>query len=99
MLFRSGLWPVLLANVVVVGGNALFDGFVQRLQTDLVALVPDACVVRVARPADPLTHSWRGGANFARHPHSHALAVTKQEYDEHGAAWVARKFAMGAAEP
>lgn len=94
-----GLWPALLANVVVVGGNALFDGFIQRLQTEIVALVPDDCIVRVARPADPITSTWHGGANFAKHPHINALAVTKQEYDEYGAAWVARKFATESAEP
>ena len=90
-----GLWPGLLANVVVVGGNARFPGFVQRLQRELVALVPDECVVRVATPVDPVVSTWRGAAAFARHPHADRLAVTKAEYDEHGAQWVARKFAAG----
>lgn len=90
-----GLWPGLLANVVVVGGNALFDGFVQRLQKEIVTRVPDECVVRVARPADPITSTWLGAANFARHEHVEKLAVTKLEYEEHGAQWVARKFAAG----
>ena len=27
----TGLWPVMLANIVVVGGNAKFGGFVERL--------------------------------------------------------------------
>lgn len=27
----TGLWPVMLANVLVVGGNARFEGFVERL--------------------------------------------------------------------
>ncbi|KAI0008382.1 actin-domain-containing protein [Xylariaceae sp. FL0662B] len=88
-----GLWPGLLANILVVGGNSLFDGFVQRLQEEVVKLVPDECVVRVARPADAITSTWLGGANLARHEHINALSVTKQEYEEFGAAWVARKFA------
>ncbi|RYP65055.1 hypothetical protein DL771_008476 [Monosporascus sp. 5C6A] len=88
-----GLWPALLANVVVVGGNSLFDGFVQRLQQEIVQRVPDDCVVRVARPRDPVVSTWLGGANLARRrEHVDALAVTKQEYEEYGAAWVARKF-------
>ncbi|KAH8649362.1 actin family [Xylariales sp. PMI_506] len=90
-----GLWPALLANIVVVGGNALFDGFIQRLQMEIVRLVPDDCIVRVARPADPITNTWLGAANLAKHEHIRALEVTKQEYEEHGAAWVARKFAAG----
>ncbi|KAL8690419.1 MAG: hypothetical protein Q9218_004131 [Villophora microphyllina] len=29
----QGLWPAMLANVVVVGGNSLFEGFMMRLRT------------------------------------------------------------------
>jgi len=90
-----GLWPGLLANIVVVGGNSLFQNFIQRLQTEILERVPDACIVRVARPADPIISTWLGAANFAKHEHVAKLAVTKQEYEEHGAAWVARKFAAG----
>ncbi|POS73833.1 actin [Diaporthe helianthi] len=90
-----GLWPGLLANIVVVGGNAQFDGFIQRLQKEIVQRVPDESIVRVARPADPICNTWLGAANFARHQHVEKLAVTKQEYEENGAAWVARKFAVG----
>ncbi|KAI1637801.1 Actin/actin-like protein [Biscogniauxia mediterranea] len=90
-----GLWPGLLANVVAVGGCALFPGFVERLQKEIVRLVPDDCIVRVARPEDPIACTWAGGANLARHEHIDALAVTKQEYDEYGAAWVTRKFTTG----
>ena len=87
-----GLWPALLANVVVVGGNALFDGFVPRLQREIAERAPAECVVRVARPTDPITSTWQGGANLARHEHIKSLAVTKQEYEEHGSAWLARRF-------
>lgn len=90
-----GLWPGLLANIVVVGGNALYDGFIQRLQKEIVQRVPDECVVRVARPADPISNTWHGAANFAKHKHVERLAVTKKEYEEHGAGWVARKFSAG----
>ena len=87
-----GLWPGLLANIVVVGGNALFDGFVQRLQREVVQRVPDECIVRVARPADPVTSTWHGAANLANHPDIETLVATKQEYEEYGAGWLARKF-------
>lgn len=90
-----GLWPGLLANIIVIGGNALFDNFIQRLQTEILERVPDDCIVRVARPADPVTSTWLGAANLAKHEHAERLAVTKQEYDEYGAAWVARRFAAG----
>lgn len=94
-----GLWPALLANVVVVGGCADLPGFVQRLQQEIQTRMPDDLVVRVTRPADPTTCTWRGAARFASLPENQAMlnrvCVTKQEYDEHGAGWVARKFAAG----
>ncbi|OAR01413.1 hypothetical protein LLEC1_02624 [Akanthomyces lecanii] len=90
-----GLWPGLLANIVAVGGNALFKGFIQRLQKEVVQLVPDDCVVRVARPPDAITSTWTGAANLASHASIEKLAVTKQEYEEHGQAWLARKFLSG----
>lgn len=90
-----GLWPGLLANIYVVGGNAQFDGFIQRLQREIILRVPDECNVRVARPMDSTCSTWRGAANFAQHEHAEKLSVTKKEYEEHGAAWVARKFATG----
>ncbi|KAI3330762.1 actin-domain-containing protein [Ustulina deusta] len=90
-----GLWPGLLANILVVGGNSLFDGFTQRLRDEIRKLVPDECTVRVVRPPDPITNTWLAGANLARHVHIESLAVTKLEYEEHGSAWLARKFAAG----
>lgn len=90
-----GLWPGLLANIIVVGGNALFPGFLQRLQEEVDQLVPDECIVRVGRPVDPITSTWSGGANLARHESITSLCVTKEEYEEYGSAWVARKFAVG----
>ncbi|KAF4122222.1 actin-related protein 6 [Geosmithia morbida] len=91
----TGLWPGLLANIVVVGGNTLFDGFIQRLQQEIVQQFPDDCVVRVARCSDPITSTWHGAANLARHRDIETLSVTKQEYDEHGQSRIARKFSLG----
>lgn len=88
-----GLWPGLLSNIVVVGGNAMYDGFIQRLQKEVVQRVPDDCVVRVARPADPVSCTWSGAAHFANHADVEKAVVTKAEYDENGPAWLAKKFA------
>ncbi|KAI0389099.1 actin-domain-containing protein [Xylariaceae sp. FL0594] len=90
-----GMWPGFLANIVVVGGNALFDGFVKRLQDEIRKLSPQECVVRVTKPADPITSTWQGGANLARHENFKSLVVTKSEYEEHGSAWLARRFTAG----
>jgi len=47
-----GLWPGFLANIVVVGGNALLKGFVERLETELRQLVPSEMLVRVRSPTE-----------------------------------------------
>lgn len=94
-----GLWPGLLANIVAVGGSTLFDGFVQRLRREVVQRVPDDCVVRVARAADPVVSTWAGAANMASHADVERAVVTKGEYEELGAALVARRFAAGIGPP
>jgi actin-related protein 6 len=92
-----GLWPGLLANIVVVGGNANFEGFIHRLQEEVKSLAPVECLVRVARPRDPVTATWEGGAKMASDEERMArCSVTRQEYEEFGSGWVARKFAAGA---
>ena len=88
-----GLWPGFLANIIVVGGNTNIEGFVYRLQMEIRALAPAECIVRVARPADPIVSTWQGGANLAKDVDVLSkLSVTKEDYDEHGSSWAARKF-------
>ncbi|KAG9191887.1 hypothetical protein G6011_10621 [Alternaria panax] len=83
----------LLANVVVVGGNSLIAGFMERLQTELRALVPAEYPLKVARADDPIKHAWLGGANVASQPELlKELLVTKAEYDERGSTWLVKKF-------
>ncbi|POS87167.1 hypothetical protein EPUL_001741 [Erysiphe pulchra] len=88
------LWPGFLANIVCVGGNAKFEGYVTRLQSEIRALAPAECIVRVARPPNPIISSWLGGASLAKlETMLQELSVTKGEYEEYGAGRVARKFA------
>lgn len=88
-----GLWPAMLANIVVVGGNCLMDGFMERLETEIRQLAPAECVVRVARTPDPIKSTWLGGAHLAADQNAlRALQVTRQEYLEHGSGWVSRIF-------
>lgn len=96
-----GLWPAMLANVVIVGGNACIPGLVERLQKELLVRAPDECVVRVASPADPVGYCWKGGRNMVRQCLElvEKLCVTKQEYEEYGGLWTARRFAAGLEVP
>jgi actin-related protein 6 len=83
----------LLANVVVVGGNVLIEGFISRLETELRSLIPAEYIVNVARAEDPIKHTWLGGARFASQPDLlNKVLVTKAEYDEKGSGWLAKVF-------
>lgn len=84
----------MLANVVVVGGNSLIQGFTKRLESELRALVPSQYVLNVSRAEDPIKHTWLGGARFASQPALlKEVLVEKAEYDERGSTWLGRKFA------
>ncbi|KAI4185032.1 MAG: hypothetical protein L6R41_004376 [Letrouitia leprolyta] len=89
----QGLWPAMLANILVLGGNCLMDGFMERLETEIRQLAPAECVVRVARASDPIKSTWLGGAHLAAGRNAlKTLQVTRQEYLEHGSGWVSRIF-------
>lgn len=87
----------LLSNVLVIGGNANIPGFVDRVQSELRMRVRAERAVRVRKMNDPVKSTWLGGARMAsRHRDIvREYGVTKEEYFEHGSAWVARKFLSG----
>ena len=83
----------LLANVVVVGGNSLITGFIERLETELRALVPTEYFLNISKAEDPIKHTWLGGAHFAGQADlMKDVLVTKAEYDERGSTWLLKKF-------
>lgn len=84
----------LLSNVVVVGGNSLIEGFMERLEAELRMLVPSDYLLNISRAEDPIKHTWLGAAQFASRPELlKEVLVSKAEYDEKGSAWLARRFA------
>lgn len=87
----------MLSNVLVIGGNARIPRFVDRLQAELRGRVKVEWKVRVRSMKDPVKSTWLGGARMAsRHFDTMKdYGVTKDEYYEHGSAWVARKFFAG----
>ncbi|KAF2865939.1 actin family [Massariosphaeria phaeospora] len=86
----------MLANVVVVGGNALIEGFMERLEAELRALVPAEYLLNISRADDPVKHTWLGAARFASQPELlKGVLVSKAEYDEKGSAWLAKRFVEG----
>ncbi|KAJ4349603.1 Actin- protein 6 [Didymosphaeria variabile] len=92
----ESLRVAMLANVVVVGGNTLIPGFMDRLEGELRTLVPSQYLLNIVRADDPIKHTWLGAARFASRPDLMKEAlVTKAEYDERGSTWLGKKFAGG----
>ncbi|KAL5356184.1 actin family [Aspergillus floccosus] len=88
-----GLHPAFLANVLVVGGNSLLRGFMDRLETELRQAASAECVVRVRRPEDPIRYTWLGGSRLATNKEElKKFAITREEYQENGSSWAGRKF-------
>jgi actin-related protein 6 len=76
---------MLLANVVLVGGNAKIPGYKARLENELRALVPQDHLLRVGLPDDPITYAWQGGSNLGcRWDMLSKAYVTRDDYLEHG---------------
>ncbi|KAK6001813.1 hypothetical protein QM012_002303 [Aureobasidium pullulans] len=88
------LWQPMLANILLVGGNTLIPGFVERVETGVTMLAPEDMLVRVRRAADPITSTWQGGCRMASDQDLlKNILITRQEYQEHGPNWVTRQFA------
>lgn len=84
---------ILLANIIVVGGNANIPGFLERFEAELRPLAPVEAIMRIVKPRDPVTYTWQGGVALARNEvELQRRWVTRAEYLEYGSAWCARKM-------
>ena len=82
----------LCANIVVTGGNTLFEGFVDRLKKDIVNFLPNPYPVHISALPDRQYGAWHGGAKFAQRETFLQESVSREELDEFGANIVHRKF-------
>jgi len=84
---------MLYENILLVGGNALFRNFKERIERELRPLVPEEYNIRIHVPASPLTTVWQGGNAVACTPGAlQSMCVRKSEYQEHGARVCAARF-------
>lgn len=87
---RKDLW----AGVVCSGGNLLHANFTRRLEAALAPIVPATVKAKVLAAEAKVERNyapWLGGSILASLGTFHQLWMSKQEYDEHGAALVHRK--------
>ncbi|KAF3908721.1 Actin-1 [Dactylellina cionopaga] len=84
---------LLLANIILVGGNVLLKGLKERLELELRPMAPENCIVRVGIPSDPIKYAWQGGVALGNNKTAlEQHRVTRADYLEHGSAWLAKRL-------
>ncbi|KAF5307202.1 hypothetical protein FQR65_LT00718 [Abscondita terminalis] len=84
--------PGLAKNIVLIGGNANFPGFKERVYADLRSYLPDHWTVNVYKPENPITFAWKGGKSLASDPKIKSLMITKEQYEERGSGYTYERF-------
>jgi len=84
---RKDLWE----NVILSGGNTMFEFYPERLQKELTTLAPPTMKVKVTAPPDRKYAVFMGAATLANLSQFATAWITKAEFDEVGLAIVHRK--------
>jgi actin-related protein 6 len=84
----------LYRNIIVTGGNSLFENFIPRLSREVRSLAPVDFEVNIHHAKNPLTCAWEGGSRLTTQENFKSLCVTKQEYQEHGHNICAKRFSV-----
>jgi actin len=74
----------LFANIVLSGGTTMFPGFSDRIQKEIISLVPEIPQVKVVAPSEPKYASWLGGSILASLPTFPQIVITHEEYNDNG---------------
>ncbi|XP_018327820.1 actin-related protein 6 [Agrilus planipennis] len=82
----------LAQNIIVMGGNASFEGFGERLYKEVRSYLPDHWKVNVYKPENPITYAWLGAKSMSEDPKIKSLLVTKEQYEEHGPHFTYERF-------
>ena len=86
--FQRDMW----GNIIVMGGSSTFVGTAERLTVELAPLTPKSISVNVIAPKlhDRSKCAWLGGSILGTLQYED-LAMTKGEYAEHGAHFIAQR--------
>jgi actin-related protein len=91
MLSDLDIRKSLYENIVLSGGTTMFPGLAERLSKELVKAVPSAMKVKVISSEERKYSVWIGGSILTSLSTFQTSWVTKQDYQEYGAAIVHRK--------
>uniref|UniRef100_A0A8W8MKS3 Actin-related protein 6 n=2 Tax=Magallana gigas TaxID=29159 RepID=A0A8W8MKS3_MAGGI len=84
--------PHMYKNIVLTGGNCLLPGFSDRFYADVRSMAPEDFDIKVKTPNNPITYAWEGGCMLANTEDYKKMAVTREQYEEHGHTICSEKF-------
>lgn len=74
----------MFSNIVLAGGNTLFEGMRKRLCDEILDVAPTKTKVDVSNNSERLYSSWIGGSIIGNMDTFQYLCITRKEYDESG---------------
>lgn len=82
----------LYSHITLSGGSTLFDGFGDRLLSEVRRLAPRDTKIKIWAPPDRILSTWIGGSILASLATFKKMWVTKKEYEEAGKNAIYRKM-------
>ena len=74
----------LYANMVLCGGNTMFNGIDQRFLKDMISLAPKNTKVNVTAIPERKYGAWLGGSILSALSSFHNMWITKEQFEEEG---------------
>eukprot|EP01084_Bolivina_argentea_P129916 229401_1 len=74
----------LYENIILSGGNTMFDGFDKRLRKEIKMLAPNKQIINVISKENRKYLSWIGGSIFISTKEMNDKWITKYEYEDYG---------------
>ncbi|XP_062573518.1 actin-related protein 6-like [Saccostrea cucullata] len=84
--------PHMYSNIVLTGGNCLLPGFSERFYADVRSMAPEEYDISTKMPSNPVTYAWEGGRMLANTEEYKKMAITREQYEEHGHSICAETF-------
>uniref|UniRef100_A0A0N5ARY2 Actin-related protein n=1 Tax=Syphacia muris TaxID=451379 RepID=A0A0N5ARY2_9BILA len=85
------LRKTLYSNIVLSGGSTMFQGFGDRLVTEVRKLAPKEVKIRISAPQERIFGTWIGGSILASLETFKRMWVSKKEYEDDGKKALHRK--------
>ncbi|KAH0794200.1 actin [Histomonas meleagridis] len=81
----------LFGNILLSGGNTMFEGLAERIENEMLNLAPTTMRIKVVSPPERKYSAWIGGRKLASLSTFPQMVTTREEYDEFGPGIVHRK--------